>query len=103
MTIPEFIEKFKKYGNRFYALPTGIIRTARDRFHPIYNDDPCRLCPICEVALAETGEFHFSHDFFDAARTLGLEREDARAIARAADDAPELKELRHQLLEAMAK
>ena len=60
------------------------------------------LCPITAVYWARTGILISPACYADCSKTLGLTRDDARAIAYAADltNAPEHRDVRTQLLTA---
>jgi hypothetical protein len=98
MTIPEFFEKLKQRGPEFKICVSRAIRTKECRQHPGHEDVAHLLCPICDVALAETGQFYNNMNFGLAAEAIGLGKESALLIAKAADNST--NPLRNELLEA---
>lgn len=94
MTLLEFLTNLEGWAPSFqWRLEAGRIRANQYGF--------CS-CPITAVYSAKKGTHMPIGMFYSAAASLGLPKEDARAVVQAADDSPgHSRALRAALLEAV--
>lgn len=75
MTLEEFRAKFKSLGVKLEADATGRLRTIDQR-----------LCPVCYLCWAETGQRFANDQVVEAAELLGLDEFARKQIAWTADN-----------------
>jgi hypothetical protein len=100
MTRQSFYRTLKKVADQFeWTVESG---TGWIRGQSKYDNRKC--CPLTAVSLARTGIRVTLDSYIDAGNTIGVQEEDARKIAKAADNSDErYKRTREALLRAVGK